>query len=98
MDLVRYEPARRLSLPQVAAEACLSPEYFSRMFTEQVGVSFRQFAVTARLERGFELLSETRMSVTQVARALGYEDPFLFSRQFRKLYGCPPSQVRAVSP
>ncbi|MGC0144994.1 helix-turn-helix transcriptional regulator [Pseudactinotalea sp. Z1732] len=96
MDLVRYDPSYRLQLTHVAESVGLSPDYFSRLFSQQVGTNFRVFVLQARLERGFELLRETRMTVAQVGRALGYDDPFLFSRQFRERYGCPPSRIRAT--
>jgi len=44
--------------------------------------------------RAHELLTETRMSVTQVAAALGYADVAYFSRQYKRHTGRPPSAER----
>jgi transcriptional regulator GlxA family with amidase domain len=56
--------------------------------------TFRDYLVESRLDRARSLLTETTMTIHQIARALGYSDPFLFSRQFRSRYGLPPSHYR----
>lgn len=87
-------PQARLSLDEAAEMAHLSPDYFSRRFTEEVGTSFREYGLRVRMERARYLLEETDMQVGQVAIALGYHDVFLFSRQFRKYFGTSPTYFR----
>lgn len=94
VEFVRAQPRRRPSLEEAAAVAGLSPSHLSRLFSVQIGTSFRAFVLQARLERAYSLLSETTMTVTEVAKALGYPDIYLFSRQFRRRYGQSPSKVR----
>lgn len=94
IDYIRDEPGRRPTLTEAARIARLSPAHLSRLFSRQLGTSFRQFVVEARLERAHGLLTETTMTVTEISAALGYTDVFLFSRQFRKRYGQPPSRAR----
>jgi YesN/AraC family two-component response regulator len=40
------------------------------------------------------LLDTTSQSILEVARAVGYEDPYYFSRIFRKVMAESPSQYR----
>lgn len=94
VDYVRGNPGRRPSLAEAAGIAGLSPAALSRLFTRQLGTSFRQFVLESRLERSRQLLTESTMTVGQIARALGYPDVFLFSRQFRHRYAQPPSALR----
>lgn len=94
VDHVLADPGRRLSLTDAAALAGLSPHRFSRLFTSEQGVSLREFVVQTRLARARSLLSETTMTVGEIARALGYADVALFSRQFRRRYGSPPTRAR----
>ncbi|WP_432898320.1 helix-turn-helix domain-containing protein [Micromonospora matsumotoense] len=97
IDLVRGNPGRRPSLDEAARLTGLAPAGLSRLFSRQLGVSFRQFVIDSRLERARQLLTESSMTVGQIARALGYPDVFLFSRQFRRRYGEPPSALRRTS-
>jgi AraC-like DNA-binding protein len=94
MAHMRGHPDRRISLAEAAALVDLAPGYFSRLFTQASGLSFRAFALQARLERARTLLDETAMPIGQIAQALGYEDVFLFSRQFKQQYGYSPRKSR----
>lgn len=94
LDFIAAEPSRRPTLAQAAAVAGLSPAYLSRLFSAQLGTTFRRQLLQVRLERAYQLLAETPMSVAEVARALGYHNVFLFSRQFSNWFGQPPSSVK----
>jgi AraC-like DNA-binding protein len=91
---MRGHPDRRISLAHAAALVDLAPGYFSRVFTQATGLSFRAFALQVRMERARTLLDETTMPIGQIAQALGYEDVFLFSRQFKQQYGYSPRKTR----
>ncbi len=94
LDFIAAEPSGRPTLAEAAAVAGLSPVYLSRLFSAQLGTTFRRQLLHVRLERGYQLLAESPMSVAEVARALGYDNVFLFSRQFSHWFGQPPSSVK----
>ncbi len=95
--LLRTHPAERLSLEAAAAICGLSPRYFSRLFTSQIGMAYREFCVRIRLQRAKELLEESTLRIGEIASSLGYYDIFLFNRQFKQAFGTTPSQVRLRS-
>lgn len=92
---IAQHPSARISLREAAALANLSPDHFSRLFRAHVGVSFRQHLIHARLERARYLLEETTLTIGDIAAALGYQDVFLFSRQFKARYHEAPSRLRS---
>lgn len=94
VDTLRAGVGERITLDDAARAARLSPTHFSRLFREQVGRSFREFCVDTRVDRGRELLTQTPLSVAEIARLLGYSDYRLFARQFAARYGCAPSAWR----
>ena len=47
-----------------------------------------------RLKKAYQLLKTTNIPIGQVAYDCGFERPKYFSIQFRKQYGCNPSQIR----
>ena len=53
-----------------------------------------EYVKRLRIARACELLITTTMSVADIARAVGYPDPFYFSRQFRRVRDCSPTQFR----
>ncbi|MDQ1914123.1 AraC family transcriptional regulator [Paenibacillus sp. GD4] len=76
---------------ELAAQVGLTPSYLAKLFKRHAGMSMKKYMTQARLERARHLLSETTMNVSQVSDALGYSSIFLFSKQFKKQFGQPPS-------
>ena len=64
-------------------------------FVAQLGTSPAQYLIQARIDRAHQLLTETGMSVTQVASALGYTDVPYFSRQYKQRTGTTPRDARS---
>jgi len=60
------------------------------------GTSFRDLALQVRSRRACELLAEGKLSVSQIAYALGYTDLANFSRSFKKIAGVNPSTYQAA--
>jgi AraC-like DNA-binding protein len=91
---IRDHYAEPLTRGQLAALLRCSPAHFSRLFSRTTGYSFKDFLLQCRLEKGKELLRSSRLNVAEIAAAVGYEDPFQFSKVFRKRVGISPRQYR----
>ena len=94
---INEHPDRDYKLEKLAYDIGYSSQHFSRLFKKYAGVSFREFFITARINRAKYLLSSTEYSISQVAEISGYDDIFLFSKLFKKHTGIPPSQYRNAS-
>ena len=81
---------RRWSLAGLAREVGLSPAALGRLFRAEVGQSPIAYLISLRLGFAGDLLRTTDQSVGAIAAQVGYADAFLFSRQFRRKYGCSP--------
>jgi two-component system response regulator YesN len=78
-----------------AAEFCnLTPSYFSTVFHQQMGVTFREYLISRRLNRAKELLRTTNRKISEIALQSGYKDSHYFSHAFKKNTGYTPSQFR----
>ncbi|MCL2034376.1 MAG: response regulator [Oscillospiraceae bacterium] len=78
-----------------AAEALhLNATYFGRIFKQGVGKSFRETLQFHRIEKATLLLMTTKMTVTEVAYAVGVDNLPYFSSQFKKLTGILPSEIK----
>lgn len=83
------------SVARLAARVGLSVSHFSTLFRRATGCGPREYQTRLRMSRGRELLDTTDLPVATVARMVGYEDPFYFSRQFRAVHGVTASDYRA---
>lgn len=66
-------------------------DYFLREFQKRVGRTPRKFWEMQRMERALHLL-ETGLSVSATAAAVGYSDPYYFSRMFKRVIGLSPRE------
>lgn len=96
-EYIRANYAQPLSLEQVAAEVYLNPEYFSRVFKEETGVSFVNFLTDVRLGHSVQMLEDTALRVQDIAQAVGYANVSYFSTTFKKKYGMSPYEYRRQS-
>lgn len=91
---IRQDPGRQHSIQDLAKEAHLSPRYFSLKFKEIIGQTIESYLIQKRIERATYLL-KLGMNVSEVAEALGYRSIYFFSRQFKKVTGTNPSEIRS---
>ena len=68
--------------------------YLSRLFQQYGEDSPFRVLVQRKVEYAAGLLRYQQMSVKQAAAEVGYEDPYHFSRVFKRWKGVPPSQFR----
>jgi AraC family transcriptional regulator of adaptative response / DNA-3-methyladenine glycosylase II len=69
-----------------------------RLFLQHLGASPVAVAQTRRVLFAKQLIHETRMPMTQVARASGFGSVRQFNNTFRNLFGRPPSALRRTNP
>lgn len=83
-----------LSLTRLSEYTMLSRNYLSRIFKEHMGVNLVDYITRCRMDKAAEMLSNTRLPIEQIARALGYNTPHYFSKRFREHSGLTPNQYR----
>lgn len=89
---MRENLAHTWTLGELAREAHLGPARFSELCRLQTGLSPLGLHIRLRLQRAMDLLQQGQLNVAEAGAAVGYDDPFYFSRLFRKHIGIPPSE------
>lgn len=87
-----------LRVATLAALANLSPSHFFALFKQQTGCSPMDYFTRLRMQHACRLLGSGAGSVKQVAAALGYTDPFYFSRVFKSVNNVAPSKFISSIP
>lgn len=72
----------------------LSVKQFSKLFTKYNQITPHQFIIKTRINYAKYLLEETNLSVGMIAEELQYNDPFCFSKQFKKVVKVSPTSYR----
>lgn len=85
-----------VTLDSLSAYAGFSRYTMSRLFRQHTGKTFTQYLNDQRVVMAMELLSGTKMPVTQVALQCGFNSIATFNRVFRVARGCTPTQYRMI--
>ena len=80
----------------LADEVGLSPRQLRRKLKDLTDLSTAGYIRSMRLQRAAQLLEEQVGNVSEVAYAVGFQDPKHFSKLFRQVFGIAPSQVASV--
>lgn len=83
-----------LSLDAIAEQFGVSPFHLSRSFSQQFGVSLIEMLTMLRIDRAAELLKEGRLSIKEVAAAVGIPDANYFAKVFRRVRGQSPTEFQ----
>ena len=82
-----------ITLEQLAEMLYVTPTYLSKTFKAATGVGPINYLIQIRLNHAKELLKNDSLSVKEVAKTVGYEDAYHFSKLFKKYYGKSPASV-----
>lgn len=83
-----------LSISRVAEYVGKSDNHFSMIFKKETGLSFTEYITRFRIEKACHLLRYTTKQVKEICSEVGMPDYLYFSKIFKKVMGCTPSDVR----
>jgi len=86
-----------LQVAKLAALVNVSASHYFALFKRRTGCAPIDFFIRLRMRQACRLLCGTSLSVKEVAAALGYEDPFYFSRMFKSVVQVAPSEYRLLT-
>lgn len=84
----------KITLSRLAAVACRSESQLIRAFRSKFGATPVDYLLKVRLEHAGKLLTESDMTVSEVAANTGFTDSNYFIKQFRRRYGVSPGRFR----
>ncbi|WP_338541295.1 AraC family transcriptional regulator [Paenibacillus tundrae] len=87
--------SQKTSILDIAQSVGLDRTYLSGLFKERYGKSLQAFFLEYRINRAAELLQNPVLSISEVAHSVGYTDPLLFSKMFKRVTGVSPKASRS---
>lgn len=78
----------------LAEQVYLSAGYLSAVFKEETGMNLNRFIREVRMNKAKEMLGDTNMKITQIAKAVGFSNTSYFCRSFREFFGNSPESCR----
>jgi AraC-like DNA-binding protein len=93
-EFMRHAYSAPVSLPDVAAQANLSPYHFLRVYKHAYGETPHEFLTRLRIERAKTLLARGSHNVTEACFEVGFTSLGSFSTLFAHRVGLSPSEYR----
>jgi AraC-like DNA-binding protein len=82
-------------VPELARLVGVSPSHLTTMFRKATGSGVLAHHIALKMARARQLLDQSDASINEIAQEVGYDDPFYFSRHFRRHHGVSPSAYRS---
>ena len=86
----------QINIDDYAASRHMSTCWFIRSFRQIVKVTPMQYILSLRMANAQSLLESTEYNISEIAEAVGYDNPLYFSRLFHKHIGVSPSEYRKM--
>lgn len=85
-----------LCLAYVASKFNLSERYISNVIKDTTGKSYIDYIESTRINTAVDLLNDTDMTISEIAKEVGYEYDNTFYKAFKRCLGCSPGQYRVT--
>ena len=96
-SLIDHNCEQLMSLTDVAAAAHTDASTICRLFQRFADTTPYRYLMRRKMNRAAELLQHADHLIKEVATLLGFDDPFHFSRTFKRIHGTSPRRFIALS-
>ena len=94
IELMETHLSDTLDLEQLAAMSTVSSRQLNRLFQQHLGFGTMEFYRRLRLQRGYQLLTQSTLSIAHIGTSTGFINSAHFSRSFKRMYDKTPSEAR----
>lgn len=94
VEFISKNYSRKITVSEIASYVGLDRSYLYTLFNSYLNTSPQEFLVNFRINKACELMKNANLSIANISRSVGYEDPLLFSKMFRKAKGLSPREYR----
>lgn len=98
LEYMELHYPEELNLNAVAERFYLNASYFSKIFKEELGVSYTKYLMEFRVNKAAELMSDPTLKIYEISRRVGYEDVQYFTKMFKSIKGITPRQLPGEDP
>jgi AraC-like DNA-binding protein len=93
---MRNELKSKMSVEEMASINHLSASHFTSLFRKATGMSPLEYFIHLKLQKACLLLYTSDVKIKTIADTLGYDDPYYFSRLFKKYMNVAPEKYREM--
>jgi len=96
-EYVQEHYFEKITLTDVAEKIGVTPGYLSTLFQKELEKGFIDFLNEVRIERACTYLQQNYFKTYEIAYKVGFNDEKYFSKVFKKIKGCSPSEYKKTN-
>ncbi|MBD3922292.1 AraC family transcriptional regulator [Paenibacillus sp. PR3] len=93
-DFIETNYAQKITIEDIAQFIGLNRSYLCSLFHQELNTSIQDYLIRYRIHIACEMMGNAELTIGDIARSVGYYDPLLFSKMFKKVMGSSPRQYR----
>ncbi len=94
IEYIRHNIHRKLTVKDIAAHFNYNEKYISQMFAAKAHITLKRYIIEQKAEAASFFLTDTNLSIEEIASKLGYSDSHNFTRSYKSATGFAPSAYR----
>lgn len=94
VEFIENNYSNPIKINDIANYIGLNRSYLTHIFKKNLNVSPQEFLLNFRIEKACDLLKKSTLSIGDISRSVGYNDPLTFSKIFKKVKGTSPKNYR----
>lgn len=98
VEYIQHHLGEELRRSDIAEAVYLNPDYLSRLFRKEKGISLKEYILCEKMKTARAILRSTNLPVAVVAARVGFENYSYFSQVYKKVVGVNPSAERLKNP
>ena len=84
---------REITVKELAKTLHMSEKYFITYFKNSIGLTPFSYITSIKMKKAYEYIGAGGYSIKHASELLGYSDPYVFSKAFKRIYGFSPSRI-----
>lgn len=97
IEYIRMNYSRNISIQEISHYIGIGRGYLFLLFKKLLKTSPQEFLISFRLDKACELMANSSLTIGDISRSVGYEDPLVFSKVFKKNKGVAPREYRRIN-
>ena len=95
-DYIKEHFSEELYLDGLAQKFNVTPKYLSKMLKEHLGISFKVYLTSLRIDKAEELLTYDDIKINDICKMVGFMNHSAFIRAFKQKNGISPNEYRVL--
>jgi AraC-like DNA-binding protein len=94
VQFIEANYSRDITIDDISKYVGLNRNYFSSLFKSKIKISPQQYLINYRINKACELMHNEALSISDISRSVGYNDPLGFSKVFKRVKSSSPRDYR----